>query len=113
MPFSEETIKILREKGREDLIKIGEINDSGYAGINKVGQIVDRRECPEAVPVQENRLLGIPKPKALPKNLEIGEFSGAELLAKFDEGWKIINSQTGQQYTRAELIADLKATGAL
>lgn len=113
MPLDEESKTRLRAAGREDLIKIVEINDSGYAGITKTGQIVDRREHPDAVPVQENRLLGVPKPKPLPTNFEVGEYTGADLLAKFDEGWKVINSQTGQQYTRAELIADLKKNGAL
>jgi len=60
---------LLKDKGREDLIKIMEINDSGYAGCDRNGNIVDRREHPEAVPVQENRLLGIPKPKKLPQDL--------------------------------------------
>lgn len=68
MPLSEETNKILRDKGREDLIKTMEINDSGYAGILSNGNIVDRRKHPEAIPVQKNRLLGIPEPKPLPTN---------------------------------------------
>jgi hypothetical protein len=66
MPLSEETKKILKEKGREDMIKVMEINDSGYAGCDRNGNIVDRREHPEAVPVQKNRLLGIPEPKLWP-----------------------------------------------
>ncbi|HEY4288244.1 MAG TPA: hypothetical protein VGN00_14165 [Puia sp.] len=61
--MSEETKKILREKGREDLIEIMEIKDAGYAGVLSNGNIVDRRKHPEAVPMQENQLLGIPKPK--------------------------------------------------
>lgn len=68
MPMSEQTKKILREKGREDLIEVMEINDSGYAGVMPNGNIVDRRKHPEAIPVQENRMLGIPKP--LPVNRE-------------------------------------------
>lgn len=66
MPISEENKKLLREKGREDLIEVMEINDSGYAGCMPDGQIVDRRKHPEAIPVQKNRLLGIPEPKPLP-----------------------------------------------
>lgn len=66
MPMSEETKKLLREKGREDLIEIMEINDSGYAGVMPSGEIVDRRIHPEAVPIQENKMMGIPKPKQLP-----------------------------------------------
>lgn len=71
MPMSEETKKILREKGREDLIEIMEINDSGYAGILSTGEIVDRRKHPEAIPIPENKFMGIPKSKPLsspPKN---------------------------------------------
>lgn len=66
MPMSEETKKIVREKGREDLIKVMEINDSGYAGVLPNGNIVDRREHPKAIPVQKNTMLGIPEPKPLP-----------------------------------------------
>lgn len=66
MPMSEATKKILREKGREDLIEIMEINDSGYAGVLSSGEIVDRRKHPEAMPIQENKMMGIPKPKQLP-----------------------------------------------
>lgn len=66
MPMTEETKRILRAKGREDLIEIMEINDSGYAGVMPNGNIVDRRKHPEAGPVQENRLLGIPPAKPLP-----------------------------------------------
>ena len=65
MQLSEETKQKLREAGREDLIKVSEINDSGYAGCDRKGQIVDRRDNPQAVPVQENSLLGIPKPNKL------------------------------------------------
>lgn len=40
-----------------------ELSKSGYAGILSTGQIVDRREHPEAIAMQENSMLGIPKPK--------------------------------------------------
>lgn len=46
---------------------IAYINESGYAGCLPNGNIVDRRIYPEAIPVQENSLLGIPKPKQLTK----------------------------------------------
>lgn len=65
MPMSEEIKKILRGKGREDLIEAMEINDSGYAGVMPNGNIVDRRKHPEAVPVPENKMLGIPPAKPL------------------------------------------------
>lgn len=64
--MTEEVKQKLRDAGREDLIRIHEINQSGYAGCNRNGQIVDRREHPEAVPVAKNSLFGIPEPKKLP-----------------------------------------------
>ncbi len=64
--MTEETKQKLIAAGREDLIKIHEINQSGYAGCDRNGNIVDRREHPESVPIQENRMMGIPKPKPLP-----------------------------------------------
>lgn len=39
------------------------LNESGFAGILSNGNIVDRREFIEAVPIQENRMFGIVKPK--------------------------------------------------
>ena len=53
----------LIKAGREDLIKIFELNKTGYAGILPNGNIVDRREHKNAIPIQENSLLNIPKPK--------------------------------------------------
>ena len=38
---------------------------SGYGGILSNGNIVDRRDHPEAIPFQENSLFGNPKPKDL------------------------------------------------
>lgn len=43
--------------------KILDIIKSGYAGVLQNGNIVDRREHPEATPVQANTLLGVPGPK--------------------------------------------------
>ncbi len=65
MPISEAHKQKLRDAGREDLIEIHEINESGYAGVLPNGMIVDRRKQPEAIPVQKNSLLGIPEPKDL------------------------------------------------
>ncbi len=64
--MTEEMKEKLRAAGREDLIKIHDINQSGYAGVNRDGQIVDRREFPDAVPVMKNSLLNIPAAKKLP-----------------------------------------------
>lgn len=47
------------------LMKNIEISKSGYAGVMPSGQIVDRREHPDAVPVQANKMFGIPKPKTI------------------------------------------------
>ena len=55
--------KKLIDAGRKDLVEIHEINLSGYAGINPNGNIVDRREFPNAVPVQKNKMFNIPEPK--------------------------------------------------
>jgi hypothetical protein len=44
---------------------ISELNKSGYAGCMRDGSIVDRRIHPEAVPVQQNSIFGIAKPKDL------------------------------------------------
>lgn len=56
----------LIDAGRKDLVETYEINQSGYAGIDRNGSIVDRRKFPNAVPIQENKLFNIPKPKPLP-----------------------------------------------
>lgn len=47
------------------LMSIMRLNKSGYAGINKQGQIVDRREFPDAVPVGKNSIFGVAEPKDL------------------------------------------------
>jgi len=41
---------------------INEILISGYAGTIANGNIVDRREFPEAIPIRENTIFNIPKP---------------------------------------------------
>ena len=63
--MTEEIKQKLIDAGRKDLVEVYEINQSGFAGMNASGNIVDRRKFPNAVPVQENKLLGIPKPKKL------------------------------------------------
>lgn len=42
--------------------KIAEIVKSGYAGMLPNGNIVDRREHPNATPIQKNAMLGAPAP---------------------------------------------------
>jgi len=61
-------MKAIKPKNQEQvdaLMKIKEINKSGYAGILPNGNIVDRREHPTAVPIQKNPMFGIPEPKEL------------------------------------------------
>jgi len=41
------------------------LTKSGYAGIDKNGNKVDRRLFPDAVPLQYNPSLGIPHPKEI------------------------------------------------
>ena len=41
------------------------IIESGYAGVNRNGTIVDRRIYPDAVPIQPTSFSNAPKPKEL------------------------------------------------
>ena len=60
------TKKKMTEQARlKELLKTVEVMKSGYAGILPNGNIVDRREHPEAVVIQENPLFNTPKPKRL------------------------------------------------
>ena len=43
-------------------LKTLEISKSGYAGMLPNGNIVDRREHPEAMPIEKNNMFEIPKP---------------------------------------------------
>lgn len=45
-----------------------ELTKTGYAGIDKNGNKVDRREHPEAVPLMKSTPLGIPEPKKVPND---------------------------------------------
>lgn len=47
------------------LMETKKVIESGYAGILSNGNIVDRREFPDAIPCQENPLFNTPKPKNL------------------------------------------------
>ena len=58
---------LIRE-GRGDLIETMDINDSGYAGILANGNIVSRLQYPSAIPIPENSMMGLPKPKRLKKD---------------------------------------------
>ncbi len=65
MNLTRESILKLQEAKRYDLILIAYINESGYAGCLATGEIVDRRYFPEAYPIAENPMMGIPIPKDL------------------------------------------------
>lgn len=43
------------------------LTKSGYAGILPSGTIVDRREHPDAIPIQKNSMFGNPVPKKILK----------------------------------------------
>lgn len=53
------------KKRLELLMKGVDVCKSGYGGILPSGQIVDRREFPDAIPMQENALFGTPKPNSV------------------------------------------------
>lgn len=56
--------KKMTEQARlKELLKTVELMKSGYAGILPNGNIVDRREHPEAIEIQENKMFNTPKPK--------------------------------------------------
>ena len=64
--MDEETKQKLIKAGRQDLIDVMEINESGFAGVLPNGNIVDRRKFPNAIPVQKNSLFNVPSPKPIP-----------------------------------------------
>jgi len=61
--MSEETRQKLIDQGRSDLVETYDLIQSGYAGVDKNGTIVDRRKHKDATPIQENSMLSAPKPK--------------------------------------------------
>ena len=62
--MAEEKIFKLDTQSKENMGEwIKGLNASGYAGIKSNGCIVDRREFPDATPIQENIMFGIIKPK--------------------------------------------------
>lgn len=63
--MTEEIKQKLKANGRGDLVKTFDVIQSGYAGTMPNGNIVDRREFPDAIPVQENQLLNAPKPREI------------------------------------------------
>lgn len=47
------------------LLEVKGIMESGYAGVDQNGTIVDRRKVKKAVPIQKNPLFNTPKPKKI------------------------------------------------
>lgn len=60
--MTEETKKQLIAEGRQDLVDTYELLQSGYAGVNQQGTIVDRRVEKNAVPIQKNSMFNAPDP---------------------------------------------------
>jgi len=56
---------MLNEEKLKELNETLELIKSGYGGILSNGNIVDRREHPEAIAFQENLSLGTPKPQKI------------------------------------------------
>lgn len=69
----------LRDAGREDLIKTYYILKSGYAGINSKGNILDRREHKNLVPIPGNDV----NPE--PKGVDIKVINETEVCSRCDE----------------------------
>lgn len=55
----------IRKAVLKDLEQHEKVKKEGFAGILPGGHIVDRRIHPEAIPMQENKMLGIPKPSKI------------------------------------------------
>jgi hypothetical protein len=47
------------------MLKTIEVIKAGYGGMLPNGNIVDRREHPDALPIQKNAMLGAPEPRPL------------------------------------------------
>lgn len=62
--MDQETKQKLRQAGREDLILTHYVLMSGYAGINKQGTILDRRDHEGLIPIPKSSN-GTPEPKSL------------------------------------------------
>lgn len=65
MDITEEEKEEVRIELMQNIIEMSQLIRSGYAGINSIGNVVDRRIIHDAIPIQENALLGTPEPKEL------------------------------------------------
>ena len=50
----------------EQLLQVKRISQSGWGGILSNGNIVDRREHPNAIPIAKNSMFGVPEPNSQP-----------------------------------------------
>ena len=51
---------------QDERLKLLDVVKNGYGGVmGGTGMLVDRREYPEAVPLQKNQILNCPEPKRL------------------------------------------------
>ena len=68
----------------EELLKVIELNKSGYAGVLSSGGIVDRRKHPEATPVYANKLFNVsePQPVIIILNIEQTTTYEVRILSK-------------------------------
>ena len=51
-----------KEERIKALTATAELVKSGFAGVLGNGNIVDRRRYPHAIPMQENKMMGVPSP---------------------------------------------------
>lgn len=62
--IDDKPLRMTRKRAKE-LYGIVKLNQSGYAGVLPDGKIVDRRVFINAVPVKENKSMGIPEPMSV------------------------------------------------
>lgn len=96
--MGKDKIYFLKDQPKDPAGWIQGLNKSGYAGMaRKTGMIVDRREFPDAVPVEENRIFGVIKPKELPQPKE-NEYQCAACQEVFQKSWT--DGEAWEEYQR-------------
>lgn len=104
-----------------------ELSKTGYAGVNTLGQIVDRRTHPNAVPMQANSMYGVPAPLEVknsdfnPSTLGEDVFTKCQVPAKscdchkhssfivYDKWTKHVPDETGYYWWCNESKSNLKS----
>ena len=66
-----ETYFLLQDQEKDKAAWIVGLNKSGYAGCTRQGWIVDRRQFPDAIPVQKSSVFGNAEPKEVIKEQRI------------------------------------------